>query len=689
MDTGSAEIIVSDDVYNGFDGLSSPQLATTETRKVFRLRCLVFLVLFFAAIGVSAGVFRLARKSESEEFNIQFEESATKINSAFQEVVSQKFEAIKAMTITLSAHVRSHPGEEWPFITLNDFQERADSVRKLSGALFLRFAPLVTDATREAWEAYSLRNLDWLSDIPPQLPEYYTRKLQESENTTGYETVVADDVVDFSTGVGSRIYTGSAFGGIVADSSPGPYFPLWQESPTFGVSTSPVNLNIGHYPPYAPHISRAIETGKMTLGGIQTAPRGLPSDEDYSTRYFASLLSVAAKKKVTYMGDPMSTVFVPVFSEYNTTENPVAIMFGVFGWASYFENLLTENFPGIAVVLENTCDGPFTYKIVGTEVEYIGPGDLHLSKFNSMRRRFDLKDESTAEGLNLHQSVCPYSLSVYPAQELFDAYITNLPFLLTTAVLLVFALASGVFFLYNQFVEERQDLVMNQAVQSTAIVSSMFPEAVRDRLMQDQANSHLRSGKKRLKSFLDDGDDKIDMEPIADLFPNATVFICDIAGFTAWSSTRDPSQVFILLQAIYQAFDVIAKRYRVFKVETVGDRYLAVAGCPEKDDRHFVTMSEFAYCCLAKFSQLTKKLEQTLGPDTGDLGLRVGLHRYVADSLPEALLLFLIGPIHSPLDAVDLLQLEFCEESVLGSSCLEILWPPLHGLKSKKRKAPI
>ena len=181
---------------------------------------------------------------------------------------------------------------------------------------------------------------------------------------------------------------------------------------------------------------------------------------------------------------------------------------------------------------------------------------------------------------------------------------------------------------------------MNQAVQSTAIVSSMFPEAVRDRLMQDQANFHLQSGKKRLKSFLDDGDDKIDTEPIADLFPNATVFICDIAGFTAWSSTRDPSQVFILLQTVYQAFDVIAKRYRVFKVETVGDRYLAVAGCPEKDDRHFVTMSKFAYDCLAKFSQLTKKLEQTLGPDTGDLGLRVGLHRYVAISPLEVLCCF-------------------------------------------------
>lgn len=59
-------------------------------------------------------------------------------------------------------------------------------------------------------------------------------------------------------------------------------------------------------------------------------------------------------------------------------------------------------------------------------------------------------------------------------------------------------------------------------------------------------------------------------QPIADFFPNCTVFFGDIAGFTAWSSTREPAQVFILLQTVYQNFDSIAKRRHVFKVETIG-----------------------------------------------------------------------------------------------------------------------
>ena len=37
---------------------------------------------------------------------------------------------------------------------------------------------------------------------------------------------------------------------------------------------------------------------------------------------------------------------------------------------------------------------------------------------------------------------------------------------------------------------------------------------------------------------------------------------------------REPSQVFTLLESIYRAFDSLAERRRVFKVETVGDSYV-------------------------------------------------------------------------------------------------------------------
>lgn len=100
----------------------------------------------------------------------------------------------------------------------------------------------------------------------------------------------------------------------------------------------------------------------------------------------------------------------------------------------------------------------------------------------------------------------------------------------------------------------------------------------------------------------------------------------DISGFTAWSSVREPAQVFVLLETIYQAFDKIARQRRVFKVETVGDCYVAVCGLPEPRKDHAVVMALFASDCMKKMKELVSDLEVTLGPDTADLANRFGLH---------------------------------------------------------------
>ena len=45
---------------------------------------------------------------------------------------------------------------------------------------------------------------------------------------------------------------------------------------------------------------------------------------------------------------------------------------------------------------------------------------------------------------------------------------------------------------------------------------------------------------------------------------------------------------------------------------------------PRKD--HAVAMCKFAQDCLIKMGEVCCELEKTLGPDTGDLNLRLGLH---------------------------------------------------------------
>jgi len=58
-------------------------------------------------------------------------------------------------------------------------------------------------------------------------------------------------------------------------------------------------------------------------------------------------------------------------------------------------------------------------------------------------------------------------------------------------------------------------------------------------------------------------------KPIADHFSSTTVLFADMVGFTAWSSVREPTQVFTLLETVYHAFDKVARKRGIFKVETV------------------------------------------------------------------------------------------------------------------------
>jgi class 3 adenylate cyclase len=114
--------------------------------------------------------------------------------------------------------------------------------------------------------------------------------------------------------------------------------------------------------------------------------------------------------------------------------------------------------------------------------------------------------------------------------------------------------------------------------------------------------------------------------PIADLFPETTVLFSDISGFTAWSAVREPRHVFTLLETIYGAFDAIAVKRGVFKVETIGDSYVAVTGLPEPREDHAICMVKFARDCRTQLLAVVQTLEVTLGPGTADLKMRFGLH---------------------------------------------------------------
>lgn len=181
------------------------------------------------------------------------------------------------------------------------------------------------------------------------------------------------------------------------------------------------------------------------------------------------------------------------------------------------------------------------------------------------------------------------------------------------------------------YVQQRNEKLIVNAAKSSAVVSSLFPGTLRDRVINQSDQNNLRATSRNnganLKSFLAKGGDMIESsEPLADFFVETTILFADLVGFTAWSSVREPTQVFTLLESVYSAFDKIAMRRGVYKIETVGDCYVAVTGLPEPRKDHAVAMARFARDIIYKMSELTKSLETSLGPGTADLTIRVGIH---------------------------------------------------------------
>jgi Adenylate and Guanylate cyclase catalytic domain len=234
------------------------------------------------------------------------------------------------------------------------------------------------------------------------------------------------------------------------------------------------------------------------------------------------------------------------------------------------------------------------------------------------RKLYDLSTLSNQttryRGAPLDEDYCPFTLHLYPSEKMASAYITNNPtiFALTTAMIFLFT--ALVFYLYDVTVEIRQKSVMQTAVHSSAIVSSLFPSSVRDQLFSvSQGPAPTEDRLHRRSPSSDENESNFSGSAIAQAYPETTVLFADIAGFTAWSSSRQPTQVFQLLETIYAAFDKLAKQHGVFKVETIGDCYVAVVGLPTPRKSHAVVMARFASDCRNKMQELAMQLEEQLG----------------------------------------------------------------------------
>lgn len=100
-----------------------------------------------------------------------------------------------------------------------------------------------------------------------------------------------------------------------------------------------------------------------------------------------------------------------------------------------------------------------------------------------------------------------------------------------------------------------------------------------------------------------------------------TIFFSDIVGFTKIAASMSAMKVSRMLDRLYSTFDALSRAHDVFKVETIGDAYMAVTNLVKDQPDHAKRIAEFALA-------VTEVAHQTLvdedDPSRGTISIRVG-----------------------------------------------------------------
>eukprot|EP00977_Amphora_coffeiformis_P009861 scaffold2267_cov162-Amphora_coffeaeformis.AAC.5 len=571
-------------------------LASGDTQRVRMWKIFVLVTMTTITSCVSAGAYYFLKKEENDDYHDSYQLFVNSIRDSVRNQVFNIEGGFRSMSQVISSDAKAR-GYQHPHYELPNFEVVAGAVRKQSGVEVIAYSPILdTPDDIPDWIKYtSKRDHTWLAASIDATVESGTSSRNEY------------DMGPFTPGV----YNVAANGTVYNANGPGPFSPLWMISPP-PFRPGSVNFNFISFD-FAEKGFAIVNRTRQAVFSRILVPEELHNMQEIVT---------TPDRHETYHNelvinghdhDAHSVYMAPVYVDaFDTNSTIVGLLSALFTWDRYL-------------------------------ALYLGPGDQHDVRYARSEEVVPFFiPQQTVAGWDTQE--CKYDFVLYASEDFEQSYRSDLPIIITAVVGGAFAFLMAAFFVYDIFVQKRNSKVVAVAAKTNEIVASLFPEAVRGRLFEDSNKKNSSKKNKTalgakdnddtmIKKFLTgDGelDDEVDeaedfmykSRPIADLYPETTIMFADIAGFTAWSSTRDPAQVFTLLETFYKAFDAIASRKGIFKVEAS----CVASGLPEPREDHAVVMCRFASECLERMNFLARKLEVHLGPDTTELEMRAGLH---------------------------------------------------------------
>ena len=131
----------------------------------------------------------------------------------------------------------------------------------------------------------------------------------------------------------------------------------------------------------------------------------------------------------------------------------------------------------------------------------MGLGDKHDPAFDYSAVTIPLFQYLNPELTSILAGHCSYSFVCYSSEDYASSVKGNLLGVVVGAVCCIFLLVAVTFILYDRFVQRRNNIVLTAATKSHAILSSLFPSNIRDRLYAEKEENDKNSGS-NLKSLL-------------------------------------------------------------------------------------------------------------------------------------------------------------------------------------------
>jgi hypothetical protein len=393
--------------------------------------------------------------------------------------VKNVFGALKGLSTSATSLVKSEfkaNGYPEGFVTIPDCLDQFSSARNTTGALVISYMPRVDFNDRDLWLQYAEEHKGWIAEangvttdevsLPPKIWEYYDGDSRRRDLESCSARRRLEDVEVKAP----------------SNETDAPFFPVWTISPPPEADAEIINYNLKDRPVF----NRAVDF-------VSTTRRPAFLDVCDQSAWFG----VSTNKDIL-----QTVVAFPVFDDFEEDSELAGMFAAIVPWTRFFGGILSDGTEPIDLVVSNTCDEVFTFQIDGTKATFMGEENLHDKRFDALVIQGPFADDFNPSedeyGLLTESKHCIYTMSVYPTASFEVQYKSMEPLYYALCIVAIFMFTSLAFMVFDCLVTRRQRALVSTARKQNALVSSLFPQSVKQKLMEQGKSV----GKHGLRSYL-------------------------------------------------------------------------------------------------------------------------------------------------------------------------------------------